>query len=54
MIEMPYMIIYNNIVDALKEYGMWDELNFNSEKTRKSYKMYLICWKVMILLEENW
>lgn len=28
---------YNNIVDALKEYGMWDELK-TSEKTRKSYK----------------
>lgn len=28
---------YNNIVDALKEYGMWDELN-SIENTRKSYK----------------
>ena len=28
---------YNNIVDALKEYGMWDELN-SVDKTRKSYK----------------
>lgn len=28
---------YENIVDALKEYGMWDELN-SSENTRKSYK----------------
>ena len=28
---------YNNIVDALMEYGMWEELN-SSEKTRKSYK----------------
>lgn len=28
---------YDNIVDALKEYGMWDELN-SSENTRKSYK----------------
>ena len=37
---------YNNIVDALKEYGMWDELN-SSEKTRKSYK------NVPYLLESN-
>lgn len=36
----------NNIVDALKEYGMWDELN-SSEKTRKSYK------NVPYLLESN-
>lgn len=28
---------YNNIVDALKEYGMWDKLN-SVENTRKSYK----------------
>lgn len=28
---------YNNIVDALKEYGMWDTLN-TIENTRKSYK----------------
>lgn len=28
---------YNNIVDALKEYGMWEELN-SVENTRKSYK----------------
>lgn len=28
---------YSNIVDALKEYGMWDELN-SIENTRKSYK----------------
>lgn len=28
---------YENIVDALKEYGMWDELN-SIENTRKSYK----------------
>ena len=28
---------YNNIVDALKEYGMWDKLN-SIENTRKSYK----------------
>ena len=28
---------YNNIVEALKEYGMWEELN-SFEKTRKSYK----------------
>ena len=28
---------YNNIVDALKEYGMWEELN-SIENTRKSYK----------------
>lgn len=37
---------YNNIVDALKEYGMWEELN-SSEKTRKSYK------NVPYLLESN-
>lgn len=37
---------YNNIVDALKEYGMWDELN-SSEKTRKYYK------NVPYLLESN-
>lgn len=28
---------YNNIVEALKEYGMWEELN-SVENTRKSYK----------------
>lgn len=28
---------YNNIVDALKEYGMWEKLN-SIENTRKSYK----------------
>lgn len=28
---------YNNIVEALKEYGMWEELN-SAENTRKSYK----------------
>ena len=28
---------YENIVDALKEYGMWEELNLE-ENTRKSYK----------------
>jgi signal transduction histidine kinase len=28
---------YDNIVNALKEYGMWDELN-SVENTRKSYK----------------
>lgn len=28
---------YDNIVNALKEYGMWEELN-TAEKTRKSYK----------------
>lgn len=28
---------YDNIVDALKEYGMWEELN-SLENTRKSYK----------------
>lgn len=28
---------YENIVDALKEYGMWDDLN-SLENTRKSYK----------------
>lgn len=44
---------YNNIVEALKEYGMWDELN-SSEKRENIIKMYLICWKVMTLLEENW
>lgn len=37
---------YNNIVNALKEYGMWDELN-SSEKTKKSYK------NVPYLLESN-
>ena len=37
---------YNNIVDALKEYGMWEELN-SPEKTRKSYK------NVPYLLESN-
>lgn len=42
---------YNNIVDALKEYGMWDELN-SSEKTRNLIKMFPICWKVMMLLEK--
>lgn len=37
---------YNNIVDALKEYGMWEELN-SFEKTRKSYK------NIPYLLESN-
>lgn len=37
---------YNNIVEALKEYGMWEELN-SFEKTRKSYK------NVPYLLESN-
>ena len=37
---------YSNIVDALKEYGMWEELN-SFEKTRKSYK------NVPYLLESN-
>lgn len=37
---------YNNIVDALKEYGMWEELN-SFEKTRKSYK------SIPYLLESN-
>ena len=37
---------YNNIVEALKEYDMWEELN-SSEKTRKSYK------NVPYLLESN-
>lgn len=37
---------YENIVDALKEYGMWDELN-SLENTRKSYK------NVPYLLENN-
>lgn len=37
---------YNNIVDALKEYGMWEELN-STENTRKSYK------NVPFLLKNN-
>ena len=37
---------YNYIVEALKEYGMWEELN-SFEKTRKSYK------NVPYLLESN-
>lgn len=45
-VALETMLNYNNIVDALKEYGMWDELN-SSEKTRKSYK------NVPYLLESN-